>query len=374
MEYANIFKSLPANQQQQLAQLQPEVAAEYLYTLQNQNKKNKKKRTTANIVISEDNVEKKRRKGSDPRKCYNPTCDKIVTKRNYCYKCQKRKERGLALNPKLPSIKQLLLPSDKKQKNTKMTDESPQLLSLPNLSILPTTPSSTLPSISSIPTPSEARSPFVISSNSPFSAPQLSQSSSAPQPFSSALPPSFSSFSLINPQMQMQMQNQPQTQMQTQPQPQSSYPVQPKFEQSPFAEQRPILPPTRSQFSANPSAGSVANVPNNTGGAELLHLHQYLLQLSNGSEEKANLLLNQYLTSRSPVQTPPMNSIPQFPNNSSPFGSSPANDASKNNAMSNNQQSFFPILPPPFVRSNLFTFDTRNSPFEHSPSQNMRFV
>ena len=38
----------------------------------------------------------KKRRGGEPRKCLNSSCDRIVTKRNYCYRCQKRKERGIS--------------------------------------------------------------------------------------------------------------------------------------------------------------------------------------------------------------------------------------------------------------------------------------
>mmetsp|Transcript_95746 Transcript_95746/g.143426 ORF Transcript_95746/g.143426 Transcript_95746/m.143426 type:complete len:238 (-) Transcript_95746:43-756(-) len=50
----------------------------------------------------------KRRRGGGPRKCNNPSCDRIVTKRNFCYKCQKRKERGLPMGPRLPSVSHVL--------------------------------------------------------------------------------------------------------------------------------------------------------------------------------------------------------------------------------------------------------------------------
>ena len=38
----------------------------------------------------------KKRRGGEPRKCLHSSCDRIVTKRNYCYRCQKRKERGIS--------------------------------------------------------------------------------------------------------------------------------------------------------------------------------------------------------------------------------------------------------------------------------------
>ncbi len=71
----------------------------------------------------------KRRSSGQPRKCNNPSCDRIVTKRNFCYKCQKRKERGIALNPKLPSLKQVLLPS---QPQPSQSQSQSQQLSHPN--------------------------------------------------------------------------------------------------------------------------------------------------------------------------------------------------------------------------------------------------
>eukprot|EP01096_Ripella_sp_DP13-Kostka_P005880 TRINITY_DN2046_c0_g1_i3.p1 TRINITY_DN2046_c0_g1~~TRINITY_DN2046_c0_g1_i3.p1 ORF type:complete len:529 (+),score=198.08 TRINITY_DN2046_c0_g1_i3:362-1948(+) len=68
---------------------------------------------------------RKRRSSGQPRKCNNPSCDRIVTKRNFCYKCQKRKERGIALNPKLPSTKQVLLPSQQQQQPQQQLHSSP---------------------------------------------------------------------------------------------------------------------------------------------------------------------------------------------------------------------------------------------------------
>jgi hypothetical protein len=85
--------------------LQPEMTAEFFFALKsNQNHKQPQNNKT----------EKKRRKGSEPRKCYNEECDRIVVKRNYCYKCQKRKERSMD-GRKLPTLKQLshLLPIEK---------------------------------------------------------------------------------------------------------------------------------------------------------------------------------------------------------------------------------------------------------------------
>ena len=88
--FAQRFKALPFEQQQKFSHLPPTAMAEYFFMIQHQTSP------------------KKRRRGNELRKCNNSTCDKMVTKRNYCYKCQKRKERGLSMTPKLPSMKQIL--------------------------------------------------------------------------------------------------------------------------------------------------------------------------------------------------------------------------------------------------------------------------
>mmetsp|Transcript_19501 Transcript_19501/g.74839 ORF Transcript_19501/g.74839 Transcript_19501/m.74839 type:complete len:237 (-) Transcript_19501:46-756(-) len=97
--------------------------------------------------VQERNPAPKRRPSGVPRKCNNISCDKIVTKRNYCYKCQKRKERGRSINPRLPSVKQLLLPT-KKSKTTE-----PKTTALEPQSPTPELPSSPM-SFASSPVPS----------------------------------------------------------------------------------------------------------------------------------------------------------------------------------------------------------------------------
>ena len=51
----------------------------------------------SNFMLKNDEPKKKQQKGMEKRKCKNDSCDNIVTKRKFCFKCQKRKERGLSL-------------------------------------------------------------------------------------------------------------------------------------------------------------------------------------------------------------------------------------------------------------------------------------
>lgn len=114
--FAKLLQGVPLVHQQQLLVLPPEARAAYLNQIRvalAKQKQNQQHQDVKMAPIQEtQTVPQKRTRGSGPRKCNNPSCDKIVTKRNFCYKCQKRKERGLPLGPRLPSLKQLLLPSD----------------------------------------------------------------------------------------------------------------------------------------------------------------------------------------------------------------------------------------------------------------------
>lgn len=106
----------------------------------------------------------KRRPSGVPRKCNNISCDKIVTKRNYCYKCQKRKERGRAMNPRLPSVKQLLLPS----KKTPVREPSPPQERPDSSPELPTAMAQSFASVS----PPAPQLPAMHSPSSPAMYPQ----------------------------------------------------------------------------------------------------------------------------------------------------------------------------------------------------------
>ena len=330
--YNELFKSIPANQQQHFSHnVQPEVAAGYLFALQNQNKKKKKRATVSpeeinnNLNINDPAVAaelamKKRRKGADPRKCYNDSCDRIVTKRNYCYKCQKRKERGLALNPKLPSIKQLLLPSDKKRarKNTSSIPEP-------------------LPTVNDINT--------IINNNHP----QQPQESSSPtsSSSSSSSPSTFLPFNIL-PNIKEPSDKLP------------NYFETVLVNLMKERNERTPLPASNASSSSSSSSSSdpfLNNMEFSAQDKQQLHnLHQYLLQLSSGSEEKASTLLFQYISARnsqSPAPTHPLtpshSSVDSFSFASSPSSNFPFGQSQM--GFSNNQFSS-PYSPYPNQSSN----------------------
>lgn len=113
---------LSPTQQHHIARMAPEARNAYLIQLRNQQYRSSMSTFTPNIGLHNvgavtldiapplatihEPPQKKRRGG--PRKCNNPSCDRIVTKRNFCYKCQKRKERGLPMGPLLPSVSHML--------------------------------------------------------------------------------------------------------------------------------------------------------------------------------------------------------------------------------------------------------------------------
>lgn len=125
------LNSLTATQQHQLAVLTPERKNVYLRHLHSLYVANQQNAPLQPITVQNPTQPPipRHKRGSGPRKCNNPSCDKIVSKRNYCYKCQKRKERGLPMGPRLPSVDSVL------QNIPQAPSNSPAEFTLPPLNI-----------------------------------------------------------------------------------------------------------------------------------------------------------------------------------------------------------------------------------------------
>ena len=153
--------SLSLQQQHTLARLPPEQKNAYLFRLQAKQTHPSPSKlehiqyngmasiTPPLATIQEHMQPPKRRRGGGPRKCGNPSCDRVVTKRNFCYKCQKRKERGLPMGPLLPSVSHVLQNS-----NAMEITEEHKLAPLVNHGISPQT-TKTLQTITSAPKPTD---------------------------------------------------------------------------------------------------------------------------------------------------------------------------------------------------------------------------
>jgi len=148
--FNKIVQGLTAQQQQRLACLPPEARPNFVHQLQmqrvrmasasasgQQDLKSLQHNTQSTIpppiaAFQPPTETPKRKRGGGPRKCNNPSCDRIVTKRNFCYKCQKRKERGLPMGPRLPSVQQVLSTSQQFEAPSP-APSSPQLAPLLNV-------------------------------------------------------------------------------------------------------------------------------------------------------------------------------------------------------------------------------------------------
>ena len=97
---------------------------EYQFIVENKN--------SFSYVKGEEGVKKKQTKGVERRKCKNESCDNMVTKRKFCFKCQKRKERGVSM--------QLTKRTPKKSSNANQPPPPPPPSSQPSSSS-PSTPS-----------------------------------------------------------------------------------------------------------------------------------------------------------------------------------------------------------------------------------------
>ena len=275
--FAKLLQGVPLVHQQQLLVLPPEARAAYLNQIKHalaKQRQNQNQQEVKMAPIQEpQTVPQKRTRGSGPRKCNNPSCDKIVTKRNFCYKCQKRKERGLPLGPRLPSLKQLLLPSDDQSSST--TNTAPPALSV----IEPKAPNTPQPFSQLVQLHQQSQSyPELLSHFNPNPNPQLMQLHQQSQ--SQPLPKSISD-NFISETYQNYYHNHPQN---------GSFPASNliKSESSP---------------------------------EKLAQLHQYLVGLA-GSEESAADLVRDYIT-QIPVKTETKNFIQQQQQTSVPGNHAP---------------------------------------------------
>merc|ERR1712137_94582 len=171
--YNKIVQGLTPQQQQRLAYLPPEARPNFIHQLQLQQRAARPAPVQQDLKVLQHNTQSnipppmaafqapvetpKRKRGGGPRKCNNPSCDRIVTKRNFCYKCQKRKERGLPMGPRLPSVQQVLSTSQQFEAPSP-TPASPQLAPLLNVKFeFPNTPQSLPSSPMSLDPPEEKK-------------------------------------------------------------------------------------------------------------------------------------------------------------------------------------------------------------------------
>ena len=260
--YAQLFKALPKKQQQKFSHLPPTAMAEYFFILQNN--------------AGDKEEKKRRRKGGEERKCNNPSCDKIVNRRNFCYKCQKKKERGIPFTPptpKLPSLKQFLPSILQKEDRTGNN----------NLNNLPQENNvANLPSINLI-----INSP-AFNQNSPLN------NNSAP-----TLLPLPNNNNNINNNSNDKMKTKLLPKISPSPVSQSPSASHSHFT-TPFHPTNNI--PHSSSFSINghhPQQGINNNYVFNDLASDhsMEKLHEFIVSLAGGSQEKANTLLQQYCNS-----------------------------------------------------------------------------
>jgi hypothetical protein len=152
------YKHLSPVQQVHLARLPPEARTPFLMQIRSNGTRHANTPVTpppvnfidhsselgAQCALGSKGTTRKRTSG--PRKCNNPTCNTLVDKRNYCFKCQKQKERSKA-SSRLPSISQLMKDSSSPAQPTR---PAPQQSCLPPIHAVlqnPTNISAEIPSV-----------------------------------------------------------------------------------------------------------------------------------------------------------------------------------------------------------------------------------